>query len=145
MLGAQNPELLGAPEGEAHPVGRLDAELGHLQGDLEDRRHSRAVVVYAGALSYGVEVGAHHHRAVRAAPRRVGDDVRGVAHSRDGPDVQAHPRPLGLVELSTQLEADADRRDLYYAWLIQRAQNGIRAPLLALVEDDRRVVAGILG
>ena len=36
VLGTEQPRLLGTPEREAHPVGRLYAELGHLQGDLED-------------------------------------------------------------------------------------------------------------
>ena len=57
-----------------------------------------AVVVYAGALDHGVEVGAHHDRAVRAALRRVGDDVGGRARSPTRVEVEhahAGPCPLG--------------------------------------------------
>src|SRR3712207_7525356 len=52
------------------------------------RRPPRSTLFPYTTLFRSVEVGAHHHRAVRVAARRVGDDVRGVADLRDGPDVQ---------------------------------------------------------
>src|SRR5919107_996367 len=75
---------------------------------------------------------------------RVGDDVGRLADLRHGLDVEADPRPLGRVELLAQLEANADHR-YPDARLTQRAYDDVDAPLLTLVEDDRRVVAGLLG
>ena len=68
VLGAEQAGLLGAPEREADLLARLDAGLGHLLGDLEDRRGAGAVVVDARAAVDGVEVGADDDGALRSPP-----------------------------------------------------------------------------
>src|SRR5919112_5045040 len=83
VRGTVEPCLLGAPEGEADVVGRLDVELLHLQGDLEDARYARAIVVYARPLGHGVEGCTHHDGAVSAPARIVGDNVARVTRLRD--------------------------------------------------------------
>ena len=70
---ADQAGLLGAPEGEAHLVRRLDASAS--VGDLEQAAEPGAVVVDAGALVDAVEVGARHHDVVGVAVARLGDDV----------------------------------------------------------------------
>jgi hypothetical protein len=65
VRGTVEPLLLGAPEREADVVDRLDVELLHLQGDLQDARRARAVVVDAGSLGDGVEVSPHDDRSRR--------------------------------------------------------------------------------
>ena len=72
---ADQAGLLGAPEGEAHLLGRGDPELGHLDGRLEVRRDAGAVVVDARAGLDGVEVRADDDHVVRVAARRVGRHV----------------------------------------------------------------------
>jgi hypothetical protein len=89
-------------------------------------------------------VGAYDDGAVLAARGCVGDNVRRLANLGLGLDVEADPRFVGLVELLAQREANADHRDAG-ARLAQRAYENLGAPLLTLVEDDRRVVAGGFG
>jgi hypothetical protein len=142
VLRADQPVLLGTPEGEAHTVDGLDLELRHLQRGLEDRRRAGAVVVDAGALVDGVEVGADDDRAVLAAGRGVGDDVRG--RRRDGLGVHGDAHGHGLtvrepvVELLTHGERRPDHRDVHLR-RVERARDDAEAVvvrvLVALVED----------
>jgi hypothetical protein len=102
VLGAEQPELLAAPEREADAVGLVDAERRHVLDDLEERRRARAVVVDAGSLGDRVEVRADDDGAlgpplvesaitfcdgvVRARPFRRAAGVDAVPPS-------CHPKP----------------------------------------------------
>ena len=147
MLGAEQVQLLGAPEGEADLLAVADPELGHLLGDLEDGRGAAAVVVDAGAGDDRVEVGTDEHHPVGVAGRRVGDDVAGGPGRVDlghGGDMDDHPAGHRLgVEGGGVGEAQADHRDLEGA--AEGADEQLLTTRVALVEDDDRVVAGLNG
>jgi hypothetical protein len=70
VLGAQQALLLGAPEREAQRA-PLEAELGHLDGQLEVGCRARAVVVDARAGRHGIEVRAEDDRLRRVAAALV--------------------------------------------------------------------------
>ena len=147
VLGAQQARLLGAPEREAQLLARLDAELGHLLGDLEDRRGAAAVVVDARALDDGVEVRADDQRLRRVA--RSGSDAITFVVGRVSDAVEVNTctvtSPAGrLVELRAVGVARADDRDRDLG-PAERAGEQVGAARVALVEDDHGVIAGGLG
>ena len=115
---------------------------------LQERRGARAVVVDAGTIGHGVEVCAGHDHPVVAARRRLGDQVLG----------RARPSSISVLGLemdrSTSPAASSAARSLPISnevpmtgmvvgeGVAERASEGLRAPLLALVEDDHADGAG---
>src|SRR5690606_21176311 len=73
--GAAQPQLLGAPPGEAQVPVRPQPLPGHLQRDLQEGGRAGAVVVDAGASGHAVEVGADHEHVAGVAAGPVGDEV----------------------------------------------------------------------
>jgi len=79
VASTQETDLLGSPPGKAHGVGRgLDeAELGVLDGDLEEGAGARGVVVEAGALRDRIQMRAEHDDVGGGADVGLADDVVG--------------------------------------------------------------------
>ena len=91
-------------------VGRIDVELLNLQGDLEDARYARAVVVYARPVWDGVEVCTHHEGAVGAPARIVGDNVARGARLRDGVRRDADRRAGYIVVVKFLADGEAGNK-----------------------------------
>ena len=105
------PVLFAAPEREAHPVRRLDAELGHLQRRLQDGGRAAAVVVDAGALGHRIEVGTDEHRAVGPPAGRVGEHVERGGRLEGGVDGDPHHQPRRRCQGLADREGRAHGRD----------------------------------
>ncbi|KAI3476740.1 hypothetical protein L1887_61704 [Cichorium endivia] len=73
VLGAQQAVLLGRPPGKADRV--VDAVLGQILGDGEQRNRTGSVVVDSGTGGDAVRVRTQHEYLVLGAAARLGDDI----------------------------------------------------------------------
>ncbi len=147
IVGSDQPGLFGPPPGKAHLVAGLDIEGSHLNGDLQERGGATAVVVDAGTLEHGIEVGPGHNDPVVTANRRFGQDVEGLedvgygVHHHVSHDAR---NGGGVIEFFADGVGNAEHRNGHHG-LPQRAGERRSAARLSLVEYQDPDGAGVLG
>src|SRR5262245_6790012 len=100
MARADETALLSTPEAEAHPHAGLRSLLGKLQGGLEHRRRTAAIIIDARPLRHTVEVCANDDQGTSGAD--VGQHVPGQTLARQGVDCKTHAGTV--ISLGCELE-----------------------------------------
>lgn len=133
-VGAQQALLLGGPPGEADAV--VDAELGELLGDLDEREGAGTVVVDTRALRDAVGMRSEHDAVVRIALDRLDDDVLGNNLADEPVDVRNRIDSLPALELLHDrlglLQVDAKGGNVV---VLGGAHGAVQGSLLVVVDD----------